>query len=263
MLERIGPRRLRLTEQGKALLPTLRETLARYDDLLAHLRGRQECAETVRLALGMSQAHLYHAQLLVAASRQSRWRVESSLTRGLERIRGVAEGRFDMALVTHSAADIATLSRARTLKIEELACHPLVLLAHPATDAGVKLAKFGVDQRIAAECLTRWPLVGLDEQAGISRNLQQQLHARGELRYATKNQPGGWVMAREYARQKLGVALLPQPLLRREDHAAFVVRGLSDVCSVKVFLVMGDGEATAPRAEVAALLRMFVRDGPE
>jgi DNA-binding transcriptional LysR family regulator len=59
LLERVGARRLRLTERGKASLPKIREVLSRYDDLLAHLRGRQQAQEVVRAAVGSFSARLY------------------------------------------------------------------------------------------------------------------------------------------------------------------------------------------------------------
>ena len=254
ILERDGAGRLRLTERGTAVLPTLRATVAQYADLLANLRGRERAVEVVRIAMGSFAAHLYLPRVLVEVERQNAWRLETTLTRGRDRIAGVADGRFDFALVTHEADDIARLAGDRSLNIELLARHAVAAIADPTTGPGNELAAWPADRPLTADKLSRWPLVGLDDQSGLCRKLQRQLQGR-PLTLAHTHQPGGWTLGREYARQKLGVALMPVPLLAPQDRRDFVVRHLSSTFAIEVFLGSHKRQPTKIQVDAARIFR--------
>jgi hypothetical protein len=180
--------------------------------------------------------------------------------RGLERILGVAEGRIDLALVTHDPEDIAALTGGRgPLAVELLAGHAVVVIAHPATASGQELRALPAGREVPLEKLARWPLVGLDARSGVRRKLEQHLQGRAKPRYELEGQPGGWAIAREYARNKLGATLLPLPLLTREDREDFVVRRLPGSFLVEDFLVAREGDRTAAQAETIDRFRRAAR----
>jgi len=256
LLERVGSRGLRLTERGRELLPRIREVLARYEDLLGHLRGPRPTAAVVRLGLGGFTARMYLPAVLAAADKQDRWRLETRLQRGRERLAALVEARLDLAVVTHGLEDIDAFSaHLGPLATTPLARHPLVVLAHPETPPGRELAAWAAARPVPVEKLADWPLVGLDEQSGPYRNLRRALAGRAGPRLTQQGQPGGWALGREYARQRLGVALLPLPLVTAQDRQDFVVRGLGTAVVLEISLVTRSEPPPAALAEVVALFR--------
>jgi DNA-binding transcriptional LysR family regulator len=251
---------LQLTERGKALLPKIRELLRLYDELLGCLRGSEPLREVVRVGLGSFSAQLYLPPVLVEVNRQGRWGLETYLVRGRERIRGVAESWFDLALVTHYPEDVTSLSGLSTpagstppLTAELLARYPLFVLAHPGTSAGAEMAGWPADQPLAMEKLLDWPLVGLDEQSGLHRKLRRQLKSGQALTLVAEGQPGGWALGREFARYQLGVAFLPLPFVTNQDRQDFVVRGLPASFAVEVYLVTRSGPLSPTQNEARDL----------
>lgn len=255
LLERTGPRGLQVTDRGRALLPQIREVLTRYEELLGHLRGQQETVEVVRLGLGSFAAQFYLPAVLVEAERQKRWRLETRVIRGRTRILSVTEGHLDLALVTHGMGDIAILSSGPIrLTTTLLAQYPLRVLAHPATRAGQELTQWPTDRALTPNQLADWPLVGLDEQSGLHRKLLREMSGQASLYLAHGRQPGGWALGREYARHQLGVALLPSPLVTRQDLQDFVVRTLNARVVLEVFLV---ARGETPSSALTEVIQLF------
>lgn len=248
LLEKHG--RLRLTARGQAVLPVIRSLLAKYDELEAHLKGKQTALEVARVTLGNFAAQLYLPSVLAEVQKQSAWRLQARLARGKDRILGLVEGRCDLAVVTHDPLEIKGLAGGMpSLVIESLAKHTVVVVAHPKTTAGCELRALPSERAIPLERLVRWPLIGLDEQSGLRRKLQQHLRGRGKLRYTLEGQPGGWAIAKEYARHQLGAALLPQPLLTPQDREDFVVRRLSSSFVIEDLLIVREEKWTLAQAE--------------
>lgn len=260
LLERVGKRRLQLTSRGKELLPTIREVLARYEELLAHLRGRQDTAEVVRVGLGSFTAQMHLPHLLARTAGQKLWQLEARLMRGQERITSVAEGRLDLAVVTHGADDIGGLAVGRLpLEIECLARHPLVIVAHPDTDFGRELSELSDDRPAPLSKLARKPLVGLDPQSGLRQELQRRLPSASDLWVVHEHQPGGWALGREYARRRLGAALLPLPVVTAQDRDDFVVRLLAPAFRIEEHLISRKGKRTQGQAAAVKCLREIAR----
>jgi DNA-binding transcriptional LysR family regulator len=151
------------------------------------------------------------------------------IERGRERVLGTAEGRFDLSIVTHSPKQIRETLKdnghaAGALKIEDLCHHPLAVIAQRDSETGRELDAYDVNRPLPIAALRKWELVGLDRDSGVRQQLEAACHPLGELYFSVEG--GGWAAAREYARLKMGAAILPEALLIPDDRQTFVVRNL-------------------------------------
>ena len=158
-----------LTDEGRLILPVIRDLVRRFEQLEAHLSDRTEPPRVLRIATGQFVAQ-YILPRAIAALREKLpdCRVETHLARGLDRILGVANAQFDLAIITHTPDQIQTLvrkhfrTRERLLTCELLARYPLVVVAHRDTPEGRVLSKLPPQAAIAPHQLSSLHLVGLD-----------------------------------------------------------------------------------------------------
>src|SRR5262249_8214452 len=110
--------------------------------------------------------------------------------------------------------------------------------------------------------LAAFPLVGLDSQSGIRRQLEA--HCRGKVPgLCFRFEAGGWEAAKEYARHGLGVAVLPLALLAREDRKDVLVRRLPPEIRIQDLLIDRDA-AMSPAHEAMKLgLKELTHPRPE
>jgi len=160
----------------------------------------------------------------------------------------VADGTYDLAIVSHDATQIrAILAGARgesaVLRIEPLAEHLLCLVAGKGTPFGPELAQVLDGQTVPLSMLTAFPLVGLDPQSGIRRQLEAHFSCKTP-RLCFRFEAGGWEAAKEYARHGLGVAVLPFPLIARDDRREFVIRRLPLGIHIQDLLIERDAGST-------------------
>jgi len=86
-------------------------------------------------------------------------------------------------------------------------------------------------QTVPLSKLSAFPLVGLDPQSGIRRQLEA--HFRGlSTGLCFRCEAGGWDAAREYARQGLGVAIVPVATLDSASREYFLIRRLEESFAV-------------------------------
>ncbi len=246
LLRRNG-RNLELTEKGRAALPAIRAVLGQHGQLSEWLKDRQEHPQVLSIATGGFGARFYLPRALASFQEQHPdWQVRVRIRRGRERIVGVADGTFDLAIVSHNAAQIrAILAGARdesaALRIEPLAEHLLYLVAEKNTAFGHQLAEILDGQPVPVSMLPSFPLVGLDPQSGIRRQLEAYFVGKSRgLSFHVE--AGGWEAAKEYARHGLGVAVLPFPLLDRDDRKDFVIRRLPLEIHIQDLLIDRDVE---------------------
>ena len=255
LLRRIG-RDLELTDKGRAALPAIRSLLRQHEQLADWLQGKQACSQVLAIATGSFGARFYLPKALALFTGQHPdWQVRVQVRRGRDRILGVADGTFDLAIVSHDATQIRTIvSAARgessALRIEPLAEHPLCLVAGKDTRFGHELAQVLDGQTVPLSMLARFPLVGLDLQSGIRRQLEA--HLRGRTPGSCfRFEAGGWEAGKEYARHGLGVAVLPRPLLARDDHKDFIIRRLPPEIRIQDLLIDRDADAEMAPAHEA------------
>ena len=225
-----GSGRPMLTESAEAILPAVRELVARYDRIFGYLGGEDTAPLVVRIGTGSFAAEYYLPQAIAELSELAdECQFETRVCRGRERIVGTATGAFDVSIVTHDPVQIERILQEEridesTLEIIPMAKHTMCLLADKQTAAGTELQKVPASQTVPINKLTQWELVGPDRQSGIRKQLESRVPV-GRLYFAAEG--GGWSAAREYARAGLGVAIVPRATVRAEDRKELVCRNLS------------------------------------
>jgi DNA-binding transcriptional LysR family regulator len=262
VLERKG-RRLQLTEYGREILPAVRDLVRQYQQLLESCNGQTRAKQVVHIGVGSFSAEHYLAPALAELRRFGHtFQVVAEAVRGRDRIIGVADGRFDMAIVTHDALQIkpmvsARLARDETLEVEPLGRQVQCAVAKKGTQAGRDLEAASAGRTVRIEALAHFQLVGLDPRSGLRRLLERELRRKKlDLRFLSEGGAGGWAGARAYARHGLGVALVPLAALQPEDVRELTIRRLPDSFGIAENLIYRRGEPnTAQRELRAALVR--------
>ncbi|MBL8826952.1 MAG: hypothetical protein JNM18_08175 [Planctomycetaceae bacterium] len=230
-----------LTEAARAALPAMRDVVRRYDQLLECLAGRAASADRLCIAVGAFSAQTLLPGV-IAEFRNERPDCEIAVrvARGEERILGVAEGRYDVAVVSHPQGLISDIacrlgSQAPKLAVDQLARHVLVAIAARDSEVGRELLREPIETTLPISWLVGKELLGLDRQSGIRRQLEAHFDRIGELQFLVEG--GGWQAARELARQGLGVAIVPLDVLADADEKSFVVRRLAATFQSRSVLV--------------------------
>lgn len=202
-----------LTEKGHAVFPSVARMLRAYDQLIGRLANRDAAAEVLRIAAGGGLGETPFPGAL-AAFRLKRPEVGVRVhgCRGRDRIRGVARGEFDLALVSHDEAQARAIAgeaiRVRTLREQTMR----VAVARQSPD-GKRLEAWPEDKPVSPALLAELTLLGLDPQSGVRRQLDRALAAAGVPALPRVMVfPGGWSSALACARLGLGVAIVPTEL---------------------------------------------------
>jgi len=188
-------------------------------------------------------------------------RVEPFLIRGRDRIVRTADGRLDLAIVTHDPLQIRSLASAHSnaspeMEIVLLAKQPFCVAAKRESAPASELESVAIGSSIRLNLLARWDLVGLDRESGIRQKIERHLRAgEGQLRFQTATGVGGWPAAKEHARLGLGVAILPLATLSSEDQRELTLRRLSPRFALEEYLIHRRHAMTAAQEEVIRVLR--------
>jgi DNA-binding transcriptional LysR family regulator len=235
-----------------------------YERLADAIAGTDDVQQLVRLGVGAFGAEHYVPDLLARLQPEANgWLVQVSVCRGQERIIRTAQGRLDLAIVTHTQEQISTvLSDAgyhrNELQVDQLAIHPLSLVSAAKTDWAKRLEALPPNRPLAISDLAMFHLVGLDDQSGIRRRLDQWAdNAKKPLYFVPGTEAGGWNAAREHMRQKLGAAIIPTTMLNDDKQGKFVSRPLANELAVCDVLLRRKGESnTCCKAVRSALLKL-------
>jgi DNA-binding transcriptional LysR family regulator len=255
-------RNLRLTEKGHAALPAICELVRQYDQLNRFLNGAPVAVRVVRLGIGSFGAQHYLPRALAELRRRKvTCEIETELARGQDRIRGVVEGRFDMALVTHDPRQIQMIVSASSnpkakLAVEPVTMHAFCVLAKLGTPLASELRAVPANRPVPLELLSRGEFVGLDPQSGIRLQLESEFHKLGRpLQFVRETAAGGWAAAKEYTRHGLGPAIIPHSALAAGDDLAFAIRRLPERFAVTDYLIRRKLSADAAEPELVLALR--------
>ncbi len=246
-------RDLALTDKGRAALPAIRSLLRQHAHLADWLSNRQDSPEVLSIATGSFRARFYLPRALARfGERHPGIQVRVQIRRGRERILGVADGTFDLAIVSHDETQIRTLiagarGESVTLRIEPIAEHPLYLLCGKDTPFARELSKVLDGQPVPLSIFSALPLVGLDLQSGIRRQIEACFRSTSS-RLCFRYEAGGWEAAKEYARHGLGAAVVPCPVVTRDDRKEFIIRRLPLQFHIQDLLIDRDAD-TAPLSE--------------
>jgi len=233
---------IQLTAKGQKLLPSIRELLRQYDQLKGCIAAKQETPQILSIATGAS-ASQYYLPAAIAKMRKLApdLEIEVHATRGSERITGVVNGDFDLAIVSHDRLQIKMAQTEKRgarpeLVVKDLARQPLCVIAAKASAEAEQLSVILAGQEVPLEMLIRLPLIGLDRSSGIRRQLERAFANRSDrLRFGMN--AAGWLAVKEYAKHVLGVGILPLGLLSREDIEDLVIRRLPSELCIRHYLV--------------------------
>ena len=261
--------RVQLTAAGRTALPAVRRLVRDYERLRQFMSGQSEHARSLTLAVGSSITQFYLAGALAELrERLDGWTIETRVARGRDRIVGVVNGTFDLAIVSHSPEQIDGTARAAghervELSIEPVARLPYCVIAKKGTPLARTLESVLAGQAVTWELLARSPLAGLDQESGIRQQLETawRRHTAGRtgprtgwLQFAI--QAGGWLGVKEFVRQGLCGGIIPLAVLTLDETKQLVVRRLPDDAVVEHHLVhRADVDNEALTSAKAALIR--------
>jgi DNA-binding transcriptional LysR family regulator len=244
LLEPHGPR---FTPRGRDAIPVVRELVRLYDEFGRWFRRRSDATRVLVVATGSFGAIRYLPRAVATfAQRHPDWRVRVHVCRGRDRVRGVVERLYDLAVLTHTEDQIRFAlpeGQRDGVRIQEMASEELVAVAAVGSEFGTFLAK--QPDPVALTTLASTELVGMDDQSGVRRAVEAA--ARQEGAKLTFGPPAaGWLAAKEYARAGLGVALLPRGAARPDDSAGLVVRRVGGSVRVTDRVVYRTGDEPGP-----------------
>lgn len=247
-----------LTDAGAAVLPAIREVLRQYDQLLGYLHGDRPAPVRIRIGVGNFAARFYLPRALrELADLFEECEFSSEILRGWRRIRAVADGQLDVAVVSHWPAWIQRILRRRGqpagLHVSCLGTQPMCIIAGRKTPAGRTLASLPSQQSVPLEMLRDWELVGLDRRSGIRQQLESRFPNPGDLQFVAEG--GSWWGIRECVRHGVGVGIIPLALLARENRAGLVVRRLGRPFTVEYHLISRTPPASPLQQRVHAAFK--------
>lgn len=260
-------RSLRFTEAGQHALPVMREMVRQYDQLFLHLKGEAESPRQIRIAVGAFGAEFLLppvlSKLLAPSENDSTasFTVRTNVMRGRDRIIGVAEGKYDLAIASHTPEQVRDVLRDARIREQAVECQPLLQLpmivaAGRGTAAAIELDKTKKSKPLPLETLTQWPLVGPDQNSAVRRRLEAALTDPRLLSFGIEG--GGWTAAREFARHGLGVAIIPERVIGLRDREAFVSRQLDVEFLLEEFIVIRTGFVPEAIRQIISGLRSLL-----
>ncbi len=248
--------RMDLTDKGLAVLPLIRQLVQQFDEITDFVSSRRSQPRVLRIAIGASASQLFLPRAIKQLTGQKRFQgieVQTQIIRGSERITGVAEGRFDLAILSHDPLQI-NLSN-KLLVIRELARQTMCVVAHKDSDEAQQLRRILRGQAVPVHLLARWTMVGLDDQSGLRRQLERAFVSRNDaLNFGS--QAGGWLGMKEFARQGLGVGLVPLTLLSETDLEDLEIRRLDPGIGVTYQLI----HRKKPADEIVETMKTYLLD---
>jgi DNA-binding transcriptional LysR family regulator len=213
-LERTG-KSWRLTDEGRRVLPAVKDLLRRYEQLTAFV-GMAAPAD-LHFACGQ-EALSGFALEAIRAFRHAHPQVRLHLTtlRGQQRIEGVASGALDLAVVTHDQEQLAAVGRRHPLLVEDLYDDPLVLVCAESAGCAAAFKKLSAGA-VQGRALIGLPLVLPEATAGIRQVFDGRLRDLGLLpQLEVTAEVGGWATILACVKAGLGVGILPRSVLARE-----------------------------------------------
>ena len=200
-----GRRGWELTDNGRAVLPAIRDLVRRFEQLEQHLSNRDIAPRSIRIGTGgFAAQYILPAALAAVGRKLADCQIETHQERGVNRILFTADARFDLAIVTHTPEQVETLvrrhfqTRRRLLDCELIGRFPLCVAARRESAEAGALAKIPARRTVSIPDIARWRLVGLDPQAGLRQRLEQ-LAGDNPLTFAPETTAGGWGAAKACA----------------------------------------------------------------
>lgn len=206
-LERRGKKWF-LTEEGKRVLPAVEEILHRYRILT------EAILETDRSTLSIACVSQYSGNLLREALKDWRELYPDDPFRlvtpgSAMAIEGVANGSYDLAVVTEGADEIYRIAH-RPLHIDSLLDDTMVMVANSKCPDYGEFASLP-DRKASPKSITRFPLLLPERETSLRKGLEARFREeelRDRLRIVMElREPSSLLSC---AREGFGVAVLPR-----------------------------------------------------
>lgn len=200
-------KKFRLTDEGRKMLGPARELLERWQNFVGFANAGRLPGITV--ACGQEAAS---GVVMDAAARFRTAHPEVlfklAVVRGRRRIEGLANGIYDVALVTNMKPEIESIAR-RPVIVHPLADDELVV----ACDAKSTWAAALSSESFAklAELMS-WPLVLPESDSALRQQFDERLRRYARVPHVAM-EVGGWHVALRYVIAGFGVGLLPKSVV--------------------------------------------------
>jgi DNA-binding transcriptional LysR family regulator len=256
-----------LTEAGQEVLPAVEEIVRRYEQLARLVSEPKPSIQQVSFACGSLAAGVVRGAVRRFREQHPSIRPRISTSPGILRIRGVAMGSLDLALVTQSRATIRRIAR-RRLSIEPLETEHLVLVCADSSPWAQRVGE--LKGKVTPAALKDFPLILPEPDTGLRRRLDrilQEHQVLDELDIAME--VGGWKAILEHVRDGSGVGILSDAALPESDR--LIVQPLDPrhfpptevklICRLQ--LARPDERDLSPHAEAfRQLLLAAAKEGP-
>lgn len=203
-------RRFVLTDEGRRMLPLAEEQAQRWSEFIES--AATDRAAGVTVACGNEAA----GGVVLAAATQFRRQhpnagLRVAVVRGKQRIEGVVNKRYDLALVTDNPVGVRETAR-RPVIVESLAEDELVLAC--AVRSPWANTFTASERAVAVDEVTAWPLVLPESDSAIRKCWDELLRRRSPSALPTVAiEVGGWRVLLGYVLAGFGVGLLPSSVV--------------------------------------------------
>lgn len=218
--------RVQFTANGEELIPLIGDLIRRYDQIVAYLQEEAETPQLLKIACGGYSSERMMPKLVAAMHDR---RVEVQVLRGRERLARVASGAIDLAIISYTDGQIHQALDQQGFKSASMVCEPILkqsmlLVASKNSHHGKHLESFAKSKAIPVKTLSQMELIGPDRNSGLRQRMEDHFQHR-ELMFVVEG--GGFTSFKEYAKQGLGVAIVPDSLITPSDARSLVTRRLS------------------------------------
>lgn len=199
-----------LTDEGRAMLPTATEQADRWRQFVAFASA----GSTPGLSVACGQESAGTIVLQAATAFRGRFPgvpLRITIARGRRRIEGLANGLFDLALVTHTPAVIRKIAR-RDVVIEPLG-NDVLMLACGAKS--IWAAQFtATTGPITFAEMKDWPMILPEADSPIRKQWDERMQRQDSPHIPRAEiEVGGWRVISGYVVAQFGVGLLPQSVI--------------------------------------------------
>jgi DNA-binding transcriptional LysR family regulator len=203
-------KRFVLTDEGRAMLPAATEHSERWRRFSAFASLGNTPGLTV--ACGQESAGTVVLKAATAFRRQhpsAPFRI--AVVRGRRRIEGVANGLYDLALVTHNPGAIREIAR-REVILDPLADDVLMLACSPKSPWAAKFAD--AKRPITFKEMQDWPMVLPEAESAIRKQWDERMQRQKAMQVPRAAvEVGGWRVLLGYVLADFGVGLLPHSII--------------------------------------------------
>lgn len=200
----------KLTAEGERNYPAIRQIVRLSHTLQQDYDARVAALPDVSLACGQLAAQTFVREALGHFRKQKpNLRIHLATPRGRDRIIGVANGVYDLAVVTHGDADIHCIAQ-RPLYVETLFTEPWVIICGAKAPKAIRERFDAVSgRRIDLKQIAALPVILPEADAGLRAIIER---ATVTHRLPDKLEPvlqvGGWPTVLQYVREGFGVGLV-------------------------------------------------------